>query len=111
MLVVVSVAVVVSTVVVGIIVVVDNSDFVAIVIVVAVVTVVGIFVFLASKELDFSESFAVTLVTLVITYKKSFEDVVAVIVGKSTIDEVLPSGEEFFVVVSLIDLLREVICS
>ena len=110
MLVVVSVAVVVSTVVVGIIVVVDNADFVAIVIVV-VVTVVGIFVFLASKELKFSESFGVTLVRLVMTDRKSFEDVVSVIVGKPTIVEVLPSGEEFFVAVSLIDLFREVLCS
>ena len=109
MLVVASIAVVVSTVVVDKIVVVDNADFVAIVIV--VVTVVGIFVFLASKELNFSESFVVTLVKLVITDRKSFEDVVAVIVEKSTIVEVLPIREEFFVVIPLIDLLREVLCS
>ena len=46
-----------------------------------------------------------------ITDWESFEDVVSVIVGKPTIVEVLPSGEEFFVVVSLVDLLREVIFS
>ena len=92
--------------------VVDNADFVAIAIVFSiVVTVVGILVFLASKELKFCDSLAVTLVTLVITDWKSFEDVVSVIVGKTTIVEVLPSGEEFFIAVSLIDLFREVLCS
>ena len=92
--------------------VVDNADFVAIAIVFSiVVTVVGILVFLASKELKFCESLAVTLVTLVITDKKSIEDVVAVIVEKSTIVELLPTGEKFFVVVSFVDWLKEVLCS
>ena len=111
---VVSVAMAVSNAVLDMIVVADNADLVAIAVVVSivvVVTVVGIFVFLASKELKFSESFGVTLVTLVITDRKPVEDVVSVIVGKSTIVEVLPSGEEFVIVVSLIDLLRELLCS
>ena len=86
------------------IVVVCNADFVAIAVVFSiVVTVVGILVCLPSRELKSSETFAVTLVTLLITDEKSFEVVVAIIVGKSTIAEFLATGEEFCVAFSCID--------